>query len=302
MRLPPALAAFIERTANRVSALPPVRVGRDVLDAYGRAGGGLLAGGLTYAALFAILPALLLLTGVLGFVVDDPERRAAIVEGIGSALPPLRGLIDTSLVQIAQGAAGAGTVGLIGLAWGASRFYGSLDDAFAHIFETARPRGFVSRTVRGLLSVVLFVGTVVLSLALTAVVSYLASQTESRLGNLPTGAWQVASGGLAAAIFVVVTAVLYRIVPARPVPWRALALPAVLAGLALAVLTQIFSYIAPRLIGTAAVYGTFVAIFAVMVWLSTAFQLLLIGAAWVAVRSGRLDGVDAGEGAGPGQP
>jgi uncharacterized BrkB/YihY/UPF0761 family membrane protein len=49
-------------------------------------------------------------------------------------------------------------------------------------------------------------------------------------------------------------------------------------------LTQLFSLIAPRLIGVASVYGTFVAIFAAMIWLSTGFQILLLGAAWVADR------------------
>jgi uncharacterized BrkB/YihY/UPF0761 family membrane protein len=75
-------------------------------------------------------------------------------------------------------------------------------------------------------------------------------------------------------------------VPARHVPWRALLPPAIAVGILLAALTQLFSYIAPRLIGTAAVYGTFVAIFAAMVWLSTGFQLLLVGAAWVRERLG----------------
>jgi uncharacterized BrkB/YihY/UPF0761 family membrane protein len=61
-------------------------------------------------------------------------------------------------------------------------------------------------------------------------------------------------------------------------------LPALVVGIALMLLTQLFSLIAPRLIGVASVYGTFVAIFAAMVWLSTGFQILLLGAAWVADR------------------
>ena len=84
-------------------------------------------------------------------VVHDPERRIAIVRGVGQALPPLQGIVSASLDQITQNAAGLGTVGLVGLAWGASHFYGSLDDAFARIFQDERRRGFLIRTARGMI-------------------------------------------------------------------------------------------------------------------------------------------------------
>ena len=260
---------------------------RRVLDAYGAAGGGLLAGGLTYSALFALLPSLLLLTGVVGFVVHDPERRVAIVRGIGQALPPLEGLVSASLDRITEDAAGFGAVGLIGLAWGASHFYGSLDDAFARIFRDERRRGFLVRTVRGVLSVLILVTVFLAALVLTGVTSYLTEQTASRFGSGTAGFWQVASPVLAGIVFVSATAGIYRLVPSQPTPWRAVGPPAIVAGVALTLLTQLFSYVAPRLIGVGSVYVTFVAVFAAMVWLSTGFQILLIGAAWARDRMSR---------------
>jgi uncharacterized BrkB/YihY/UPF0761 family membrane protein len=68
------------------------------------------------------------------------------------------------------------------------------------------------------------------------------------------------------------------------VPWRALAPPALVAGLILAALTQLFVFIAPRLVGALSVFGGFAAVFATLVWLSWAFQVLLLGAAWVRER------------------
>ena len=277
MTPPPA----IRSAAERVLRLPPVLAARRVLDSYGAAGGGLLAGGLTYSAVFAILPALLLIAGLVGLVVDDAGRRVAIVGGIGRALPPLAGLVANVLDRITEDAAGFGLLGLVGLAWGASHFYGSLDDAFGRIFRDAPRRSFVVRTVRGLLSVVLLVAVFVAALALTGVASYLARETESALGDGSAVFWQIASPLLAGVVFVTATIAIYRLVPARRVPWRALLLPAVVVGVLLTLLTQLFTLIAPRLIGVASVYGAFVAVFAVMVWLSTGFQLLLVGAAWV---------------------
>jgi len=112
-----------------------------------------------------------------------------------------------------------------------------------------------------------------------------AEQTASRFGDTGTAAfWQIVSPTLAAVVFIAASALIYRAVPARHVPWSAIRLPAVVVGIALMLLTQLFSLIAPRLIGVASVYGTFVAIFAAMVWLSSGFQILLMGAAWVADR------------------
>lgn len=274
------------RFADRVQAFGPVVTAQRVFETFGLAGGGLLAGGLTYAALFALLPGLLLLTGILGFIVDDAARQAAIVEQIGDAVPPLRDFIAASLDQITEGAAGFGLIGLVGLAWGASRFYTALDDAFARIFRNVPTRGLVERTIRGVASVVLLVTVFVATLGLTGVASFLVDEAADRLGIGTRVFWQVATPALAAFVFVIGVGAVYRIVPARRVTFGALWKPALLVGIALALLTQLFSLIAPRLIGAAAVYGTFVALFAAMVWLSSAFQLLLIGAAWVRERLG----------------
>jgi membrane protein len=274
---PPAIRSAVER----VLGLPAVRTARRVVDSYGAAGGGLLAGGLTYSAVFAILPALLLIAGLVGLVVHDAERRVAIVSGIGRALPPLAGLVANVLDRISDDAGAYGVLGLVALTWGASHFYGSLDEAFGRIFRDAPRRGFVVRTIRGLLSVLLLVAVFVAALALTGLASYLARKTETALGAGSEAFWQIASPLLAGLVFVTGTVAVYRLVPARSVPWRALLLPAVVVGVLLTLLTQLFSLIAPLLIGVASVYAAFVTIFAVMIWLSTGFQILLVGAAWV---------------------
>jgi membrane protein len=282
VKLPRRLQALVE-AALRWRAVTTVR---RIMQVYDAAGGGLLAGGLTFSALFALLPAVLLLTGILGFLVDDPERRRAIVRGLAEALPPLREILEASLEAAARGAVGFGVLGLLGLAWGASRFYGSLDDAFARIFRDAPARGFVDRTIRGLLTVLLLVGSFLAALVLTGIASFLVEQTGRQLDADVAGFWTLATPVAAALVFVVATVIIYRFVPARAPAWRALLPPALVAGLAMALLTQLFSYVAPRLIGTAALFGTFVAIFAAMIWLSLEFQLLLLGATWVRVRIG----------------
>jgi membrane protein len=285
------IPARVETIVARVMGWQAVRHGRDVLQRYDDAAGELLAGGLTYSALFALLPCLLLLSGVLGLLVSDPVRQQGIVSGIGDSLPPLRGLVAANVASMAHGAVGFGTLGLIGFAWGASRFYASLDDAFARIFRDAPKRGLLTRTLRGILSVGLLVGVFVVALGLTAIGSFMAQ--DGRFGGVVRFVFAVSTPVLATAVFVAAIAAIYRLVPACFVSWRSLLLPAAVVGVVLALVTQLFSNVATLLIGSAALFGTFVAIFAAMIWLSIGFQVLLVGAAWVSERLGRPPSVPA---------
>jgi membrane protein len=287
---------WLRSLAVRVLGWGPVQTARRVMDDYGAAGGGLLAGGLTYSALFVILPILLVVTGVLGLVVTDAERRLSVFRSIGDALPPLRDLVEGFIQRISENAAGFSGLGVLAAVWGASHFYASLDEAFARLFPRARKRGFVERTARGLASVGLFVLVAFLVLALTGITSALADEPAAGVVDSAAPLLRIVAPALAWLVFILATGFVYRVVPARPISIRAVWLPAVVAGLGLALLTQLFSYLAPRLIGTSALYGTFLAVFAAMVWLSTGFQILLVGAAWVRDRVTREDMPAAGDG------
>ena len=77
----------------------------------------------------------------------------------------------------------------------------------------------------------------------------------------------------------------YRFVPAIPVPARAWRRPAIVVGLLLAGFTQLYALLAPLLLRTAALYGAIVAVFALLAWLAISFNMLLIGGAWTRVRA-----------------
>jgi membrane protein len=144
----------------------------------------------------------------------------------------------------------------------------------------------VAQTLRGMLSIVLLISVFLAALVLTGIASFLAEQTTGRLLGDTRTFWAVVTPLMTLGLFVGGMAVIYRVVPGRHVPWASLMLPSVVVGVALTLLTQLFSYVAPRLIGGAALYGAFVAIFAAMVWLSTGFQVMLLGAAWIRERIG----------------
>ena len=78
------LARFVDRVLN----LGPVRWLIPIIDAYDAAGGGLLASGLAFSSLFAILPSILLIIAVVGVILGDPGRLAAMSTSLSMSFPP----------------------------------------------------------------------------------------------------------------------------------------------------------------------------------------------------------------------
>jgi uncharacterized BrkB/YihY/UPF0761 family membrane protein len=79
-------------------------------------------------------------------------------------------------------------------------------------------------------------------------------------------------------------------------------IPAILVGIVVVVLTQIFTLLVPRLVGVAALAGSLASAFIALAWLSFTFQAVLYGAAWVRVRDELADSAAAEESARLGGP
>ena len=279
---------LIGRVADRVLELPPVRWLKPIMDDYGAAGGGLLASGLAFNSLFAILPAILLLVGILGLILDDPVRLDALVRDFTARFPPLEEFFRQALSQFGAGAVSFSILGLVGLVWGSSRFYQSLDDAIARIFQGSRRRDPIQRGVRGVLSVLLLFGAVLLAVFLGSALDGIRTNVAVIDGAIRVLTSTLGSGLGTILIFAVAIALIYRMVPTVTPPWSAIGRPALAVGLALAVFTLIYAIITPRLVGSLQVYGAFVAVFAAMIWLSYVAQAILVGAAWVYRRTSEM--------------
>lgn len=268
--------------------LPVIAAARRVLDRYGAGGGALLAGGLAYAALFAIVPGVLLLSGVAGLFVADPAERARIVAVVADVLPPLRELIRVVLDEAARDAAPVSIIGAVALIWGTSRFAVAFDEAIARVTGGSRSRGLLRRNLGAVAAVALMIGAIVLTTLLSGALQFLEAAVAS--GALPfvSGAVSIAFGLLPVLATIGATMLVYRVVPVPAPSWRAIVVPGIAVGLALTVLARVFAFLAPRLLGATALLGTLATAFAALAWLALSFQALLLGAAWVRDRMDRL--------------
>ena len=248
------------------------------------AGGALLAAGLAFHALFAILPALLFLTGIAGWLVSDPERRAQLIRDLVDRVPPLSGPLSDALEQLAAGAGAFSLLGLLGLAWGASNFYGSLDEAMRRLFPGGSPRSLIEQRLRGLATVVGLI-LVVVAAVLLGGVWQIVEGIFAGVGDVAF--WRLITPALTFLLFIIAVLVTYLVVPTAPPGWRSALPAAAVAGAAIAVLTNIFTLIAPSLVGALRTFGVGVigiALFGALIWLNYAFTCLIFGAAWARVR------------------
>jgi uncharacterized BrkB/YihY/UPF0761 family membrane protein len=78
---------------------------------------------------------------------------------------------------------------------------------------------------------------------------------------------------------------MYRVLPPRPPSWRAVLGAAIVTGIVVVALAQAFAFLAPLVVGAAKVVGSLAAAFVALAWLSFTFQVLLLGASWVRVRT-----------------
>jgi membrane protein len=274
----------------RVLDQPKVAKVMRVLDIYGHAAGGLLANGLAFAALFAAIPTTLLVLGVGGWITaGNPEASDRLANALIQAFPPLAELINGAVDAMTQGAALTSVIGVVGVIWTVSQLYGALDIAFARIFAEAPERDMVKRTARGLLVVVLIGGAIVAFVVLVSLAGLIDAFVPGEVPVARLTISVVRSIPFLAAVAAVVVLFTYHELPPTAPRWRSAFVPAVVVGIAIVLLSQIFLILVPRLVGVAALAGSVASAFVALAWLSFTFQALLYGAAWVRVRDESAD-------------
>ena|GEM_PF-773980 len=292
---PRARLGPIGRLFGSMLDLSPVRRIRAIFTVFDDAGGSLLAEGLAYSALFAGLTGLLFCVGVLGYLIPSPSDRQRLLDDFTGQLAPLAPIARDGFASVAAHAGAFSIIGLAGMVWGTSHFYGALDEAIARVFARTPARGAFDRILRSFVSVLLLVGGLVSGIAIYAIqVTVTTGLTAGPEGDAGRALAAVAFPLVTAIVVVTAVGVMYRVVPNTDVPLSVLWPPAVVAGLVLTCLTELLVYIAPLLTGALSVFGGVAAVFAALAWLHLAFQVVLVGASWTRLRLDDAGARDAG--------
>jgi YihY family inner membrane protein len=287
---------------GRVLAQQQVAHVMAVLDVYGRAAGGLLSNGLAFSALFAAIPTTLLVLGLTGIIVSDQTVRIRVSLALVRAFPPLTELIESALDALTRGAGLTSLVATVGVIWTVSQFYGAVDVAFARIFSDTPERDIVRRTARGFIVVALIGALIVAFIVVAGVASALDALAAEQVPLAGFLAGLLGSVWFIVGLAILTVLIAYRLLPPKAPRWRSAAIPAVVVGLAVVALSQVFMFLVPRLVGVAALAGSIASAFIALAWLSFTFQAVLYGAAWVRVRDRGVADVRRSDLGGPAAP
>lgn len=260
-----------------------IRAVTDVMAAAGDAGGPFLASGLAFGALFAVIPALLFVVGLVGFVIGDQARAQELILSLLGSVPALGELASVMLTQVVDQRDSLSLVGIVGLAWAASGFYGSLDDAMRRLLPGDQPRGVIEQRLRGLVAVSALVVAVIAAVA----ASSLASVVDAFIPAGGADVLRIQGAIVSSVIFFLVVWLVYVVVPRSNPGARIALVPALVMGTLMGLLSTFFGALAPLLVGGRTGVGVLAAIFAALVWLRLVFEALTFGAAWTRIRRDR---------------
>jgi membrane protein len=248
-------------------------------------GATLFAAALAFGTMFAFIPLVLLVSGVIGWLIDDPVQRASLLDQLVGYVPPLADFFRSSLEGVVAGRGALSIIGVVGLLWGASAFYGVLDEVMRRIFSGGGLRNELSRRIRGFATIVILLVVIVGTISLGGVWAAL-DQLVGELAILRYAAPLISLG-----VMILIALAVYVVVPTAPPSLRAAFWPAVAAGTGIGLLTNVFGLLAPLLIGAMAGFGVIATVFGALVWLNFSYQILLFGASWARVRRDREDHV-----------
>ncbi|MGA9113159.1 MAG: YihY/virulence factor BrkB family protein [Candidatus Dormiibacterota bacterium] len=245
-----------------------------VIQAYGSSQSGNNSSGLAFNAFMAMFPMILGALSIIGLVVSSPSVRSQAQSFILRTFPGRSGTELNAVVttDLHHYAGLLGIVGVLGLLWGCTNFFASLEFCLGRIFDIGQ-RGFLRQRAMGAVMMLALVAALLVAVGATTLMNLV--PVMAGLGPLV--------GFLAMALL---TLVIYRLVPNRTFRIRELWPGAALAGLLIELITLLFPLYA-KLAHGFDTYGQSLALFFLLAtWLAFLSQFILIGAVWNRVRLG----------------
>jgi membrane protein len=241
----------------------------------------LLAGGVAFFALLALVPALVALVSCYGLVASEATVTDQVGNVLGAAPTEVRTLVEEQLRSIVRGSGGgaglAAIVGIVVALWSASSGMKHLIGAINLAYDERESRGFVRLRA---LSLGFTVGAVVFLVAAFGVIALLPAVLAKT--GLALGAriavnvirWLVLLLGMLIAL-----GVLYRYGPDRQAPRWSWASPgALVATIGFIVTSLLFSLYTANFGRYNETYGTLGAVVVVMLWLYLTALMVILGA------------------------
>ncbi len=287
---PERLGTAKERLSDRIHALraehPHVDHAVKTQQHYGDTKAGQQAGAVTYFGFLSVFPILALAFFVIGYVAKVvPETRDTLVDAIDSMLPGIIGTGDNQLqLKDIEDAAGAvGLIGLVGVLYSGLGWLSALRDALIAVFalpDREQP-SFVMGKARDLITLVVIGVVMLVAVAVTGVVAGFSEDLLDWVGLSAELGWLVKLLTIALGLpaNVLLFLVMFRLLAAPDIPFRALLSGAVFGAVGFEILKQASQLLIKSTEGQPAFQAFGIALILV-VWINYSSRVTLYAAAW----------------------
>ncbi len=239
------------------------------------------AAAIAYYTVFSIVPLLLLLTSVLGFVLKDSSALDYVLNLVDSIFPYARQPVENLLTTMVANRTSTGLIGLVALAFGAAGVFLSLTRNINRAWAGARPRNLVLTYLLSLGTI----GVIALLLIGWVIVTTLANLffQQNLLGLQDIAFFQSTTWVLVSYLVWVFVFVLflflYRWVPNIHVKWSEAFWGALAVTLGVLIVSKVFSWFLSSDFSTyETIYGALGTALALLTWVYICSIIILVGA------------------------
>ncbi|TFC92127.1 MULTISPECIES: YihY/virulence factor BrkB family protein [Cryobacterium] len=283
--------AVVDRTKTLVARIMRSRPVR-VLTRFGDSGGSILAGGMSYQAIFATFAALWLTFSIAGlWITSNPDLEFTLYSFINQSVPGLigeEGVIDPSVLASARVFGWSGVIALVGLLATVLGWLSTTALAVRTIFRMPPDKTFIllvklRELGLGLLFAVVLVVSALISIASTEALGAL----FGLFGVSRDSFWFNTAARTLGLILVLVIdtvtlAALFRVLSRVRIPFRQLITGSVLGAAGLGVLKILGSTLLAGA-GRNPLLAAFAVIIGLLIWFNLTSTLTLLAASWIAV-------------------
>lgn len=243
-----------------------------------------VAASLTFYAVLALVPAVMVAFSVVSLLGRGEETASIVIDVVGALAPDASESAVGDVISRIADARLSGILLVFGLAltlWAVARYVAALGRSINRIYGVAEGRPVWRLKVEQLLIALVIIVCVALAAALLSVTGSVAQALGEPLGLGETAllVWRIARWPLLALIVVLLLAVLYYFAPnVKPARFRWMSLGAVVALAVLLLASLGFWLYVSNFADYDRIYGTFAGVIIFALWLWIANMALLVGA------------------------
>jgi membrane protein len=240
------------------------------------------AASVAYFVFFSIIPLLLLLVSIAGYLLVGVDTIDKILNVITQEIPLPRDLIESNLRQLLRARNIGGAVALIGLAWAASGSFLSLTRNINLAWPNAKRFNVIQGRLFALAIIAALVLLIVIWYAATVVFEYASTYGKPLLGDIAvqkTLFWKLSTSMLPWVLVFFAFLILYRWVPNTRVKWSEALGGTIPATVTMFLATRLFAwFLSTGVVNFQLVYGSLGTILAFLTWVYITAFIAIFGA------------------------